>query len=225
MTRHVRTHAPRKVLVLALLLFGFFLLAAPSASAQTDTSAPEATIEPPPDSTPDSTPEEPTDDGDGNEKLLVALLIGAGLVGIVAIIASLMGRSKTAPAPATAPRQAPAQPSPKRQLLGNIQWLHDQLSLELLTGSAEQAAQRWGTERGRADNMAIQAQQVAAGGGGAIWQQLAGSISALSASLDTAINLRSDDDADPALVREAVAVVNRKRSNMLPLIGTAAQGA
>jgi hypothetical protein len=124
-----------------------------------------------------------------------------------------------------APQAAPAAPSPKRQLLGNLQWLHDQLSLELLTGSAEQASQRWATERSRTDNMAIQAQQIAAAGGGAVWQQLASSVSGLSASLDTAINLRADDQADPTIVREAVSVVNRKRSAMLQGINNAAMTA
>ncbi|MFV1990629.1 MAG: hypothetical protein ACC652_07795 [Acidimicrobiales bacterium] len=196
---------------------------APPETAPPETAPPETN--PPDDAAPpDSTaPEEPVDDGDSDSKILIALLIGAALVGVVAIVASLMGRDKTV---APAPQAAPTAPSPKRQLLGNVQWLHDQLSLELLTGSAEQAAQRWSSERVRVDNMAIQAQQIAAEGADTVtWQQLAGSISGLSSSLNTAIGLRSDEEADPTLVREAVEVVNRKRRGLLPLINAAAQGA
>jgi hypothetical protein len=229
MTRHVQTSSSRRSLFVALLLAGFLLFAfAPTVSAQTETTAPPATDPPTettgaPDDGGDETDE--TDDGDGNEKLLIALLIGGALVGGVALIASLLSRGgNSAPAaPAAAAPVAPAPPSPKRQLLGNIQWLHDQLSLELLTGSADQASQRWASERGRTDNMSIQAQQIAAGGGGAAWQQLASSVSGLSAALDTAINLRADDQADPTIVSESVAVVNRKRSDLLRSIGSASQ--
>ncbi|MDH3752547.1 MAG: hypothetical protein OEU32_01645, partial [Acidimicrobiia bacterium] len=164
----------------------------------------------------------PADDADDNAStVLVAVLIVAFVV-VLIVAFSLAGRRSK---PTTAATRPVSTISPRRQLLGNVQWLHDQLSLELLSAPGEAAAQRWLTERPRVDSMAIACQQTAAAGGGPEWQQLAARISGVARSLDTAIALRADPAADPTLVHEAIDAVNRNRANLMRSAQTANQSA
>lgn len=82
---------------------------------------------------------------------------------------------------------------------------------------------RWASERQRVDNIAISCQQQAADGGGQAWRQLAGAVSSLAGSLDTALRLRAEPGSDPDLVRDAIALVSQRRGEMMRDAQLAAQ--
>ena len=155
------------------------------------------------------------DDGDGNGDVLIVVLVAVLAVLVLAALGMVFGGRRSRPAAAPAPAARAAAPSPRRDVLANVRWLHDQLSIELLGAAGPQAAARWRSERARVDNMAIACQGVAADGGGDQWRQLASAVSALAGSLDTATELRAQTEPDPSLVTEAMAVVDRNRAQML----------
>jgi hypothetical protein len=189
----------------------------PAEPAPEQPAEPEQPIEPAPEQ-PTATPDET--DGDSNTQTLIVILIIVGLaLGVIAIVASTRSRSgRRAQTGATAM-------SSSRQLLGDVQWIHDQLSLELLASPGPQAVQRWQTQRSRVDATAIGCQQEAARGGGQPWQELAGSVSSLASALDTALSLGSDPGADPNMVCEAVDIANQRRGEMMRIAQIASQTA
>lgn len=162
------------------------------------------------------------DDGDdsGTDLLPIVLIVG-GVIALVAILGALFGRSRRpAPAPAArtqAPRP-PATPSPQASLLDTAQWVHDQLSLELMAASPTSAGQRWATERTRLDNIAIGAQQQYSAGNDANWQPFGQTVSSLASAIDTNLELRAQDPPNQQLVAESTDVVNRNRATLQQLI-------
>ncbi len=175
----------------------------PSEPATTDPEAP-ATTEP------------AGEDGDdsGVDWLPIVLIVG-GILALLVVLGALIGRSKRPPATqATRPRapQAPSTPSPQASLLSTAQWIHDQLSLELMAANPTSALQRWSTERGRLDNVAIGAQAQFASGADPNWQGFGQTVSSLATALDTNLQLRAQDPADPELIGQSTDVVNRNRS-------------
>lgn len=139
----------------------------------------------------------------------VVLIIG-GIIIVLALLASLFGRSKR--------RTPPLAESPQANLLSTSQWIHDQLTLELLAAPPTAALQRWATERSRLDNVAIGAQQQFSEGKDANWQPLAQTMSTLASALDTDLQLRAQDPPNAQLINESTAVVNNQRAALAQLI-------
>ena len=80
---------------------------------------------------------------------------------------------------------------------------------------------RWTTDRGRLDDATIRAQRFSAEPEhGLAWQSLAQSLSLLSASMDTLIELRNAAQPDDQLIAEATAVVQRHRAQLADDIAT-----
>lgn len=215
--------------VVALLAAAVVLLpvteaAAHPATAPPGTDAPaEATpVEPVPTEPPATeSPATPTTDAPGAEDDSTdipwgTILLVAGLVLVLLLIAgALTNRRSTAATRSAAPRRAdPAQSS----LLSTSQWIHDQLSLELLAAPAAGARQRWATERSRLDNVAIGAQQQWTEGHGEAWQRLGQTTSALAGAIETNISLREQAEPNPQLVQESIDVVNRNRAVQQQLV-------
>lgn len=203
--------AMRRLLVVALVVVLGVLVAAP-AVAQTDTTQPPAPTEAPATTAPPATeaPSTTVPPSDGDDELTAGtllLLIVVGLA-IAAIIGAVVaGRGKDQPAPATV--------SPKRDLLANVRWLHDQLSVYLLSGPGPQSSVQWQADRYRVQTMATTAEGYARGEGGAAWHRLSVAVSDVVAALDTATALRADPNADPASVSQAIAVVNQNRALLM----------
>lgn len=183
--------------------------ATPAEPAPTDPPATEAPAAP-------TTAAPDTDDDDGTDIPWGTILLVAGLVlALLLIVSALTSRSSRSSRQAAAPRRAdPAQSS----LLSTSQWIHDQLSLELLAATPTAARQRWATERSRLDNVAIGAQQQWTEGHGEAWQRLGQTTSALAGAIETNISLREQQDPNPQLVQESIDVVNRNRSVQQQLI-------
>ncbi|MGI9601533.1 MAG: hypothetical protein ACR2QE_06600 [Acidimicrobiales bacterium] len=219
---------PGRLAVLLVVVAGLVTGPVMAAAAQ-ETTDPPATETPATD--PPATEAPPADDGatdsgtdseggdsDSNSGTIVLVAIIA-LAAIAIIAAMLFGRRGSSSPKAAAP--VARRSTPQTELLGNVRWLHDQLTLELLAAPGAQAQQRWAADRIRVQNMAIEAQQLATGEAAPVWQQVATSIGAVSTSLDTATSLRADPDTDPTLVNEAVAVVNRNRAQLMAAAETA----
>ncbi len=227
------TALPR-LTVLALVATAAVLVpAAASATAPPATEAPAeaTTAEPAPTEPPADPPateapappaaETPVDgevDGDDDGIDIpwgTILLVGALVVALLVIVSAFSGRTSSRARRAAAPRRAdPARSS----LLSTSQWVHDQLSLELMAASPASARQRWATERSRLDNVAIGAQQQWTEGHGEAWQRLGQTTSALAGALETNIALREQAEPNPQLVQQSVDVVNRNRAVLQQLI-------
>jgi hypothetical protein len=191
---------------------------APSATDAPETGPPE-TAPPetaPPETAPPATdaPETgppATDAPDGSEEgddglNWLALVLVLGAFGFLAALFARAGRRRATPAPTVDPRA---------QMLSTAQWIHDQLSLELLALSPADAQQRWAAERDRFTQLMIDVRATAPGRRSpAAWEQLAQSVAALQSSLDTAVRVRGADQPDPDLVREAVTLANGRRAEL-----------
>lgn len=194
--------------------------AAPSDTAQTDpgpvtTDAPAPTPTRAPVTT---TPAEAADDSSDTNWPLIIVVIIAGVALVLALVA-LFSRPKKQPAtgrPAVAPTSP--QQSPQVALLSTAQWIHDQLTLELMAAVPQQAVVRWANERSRLDNVAIGAQQQYAAGAGEPWQSLGQMMSLLATSLDTNLDLRAQDQSNAQLLAESTDVVNRHRATLQQLL-------
>ena len=177
---------------------------------------PPATEAPAPPATEAPVDEVQVDDDDGIDVPWgTILLVGALVLALLLIVGALSSRTSSRARRAATPRRAdPARSS----LLSTSQWVHDQLSLELMAASPTSARQRWATERSRLDNVAIGAHQQWTEGHGEAWQRLGQTTSALAGALETNITLREQAEPDPQLVRQSVDVVNRNRAVLQQLI-------
>ena len=174
--------------------------------------APEPEPEPEPEPTPDPPPDE-GDDAGGIPWLAIALL-AAVIAALVAVVSR--GRRRTGPATRSASGSGP--PSIEHRVLGDAQWLHDQLSLQVLAGPGATSEQRWQLERSRVDVTVRTAHRLGSEPPDRGFAELAAAIDSVANGLDTACALRSDATTDPTVVAEAVAVVQRRRQVLLEWI-------
>lgn len=191
--------------------------AAVQATTPPDTVAP-ATAAPvtTPDTTPDTTPVTiaPDNGGSDTDWLPIIIVVILGIV-LISILVALMSRRK--PAAATTTSAAPVA-SPQSEIMSTAQWIHDQLSLELLAAAPAAGLQRWTSERSRLDNVAIRANQQFTEGRGEAWQGLGQSMSQLGAALDTSLQLRNQDPPNAQLIQESTDVVTRRRGELQMLL-------
>jgi len=202
-------------------------LAAPAAAATPTTTptepAPPETLpaEPaPPETipaTPDTVPAEAEeDDGvDVGTWLLITLIVVLAIIVVSAVIGGIGRRSKgnTAPQAAAPVPPAPVNDAP-HQLLASAQWVHDQLSLELMAAAPVQALQRWSVERTRIDNIVIGTQAEASRLNSASWLQLGQFLSELAAAIETNLQLRSQEPPNVGLVQESANVITARRNDI-----------
>ncbi len=176
---------------------------APPETAPPETAPPETA--PPETAPPETAPEvDESDDGGGsNLPVIVAILLG---VAALFVAAAALTRRR--------PPAATAIPDRRPQLISMARWVHDQFSLEVLGLPADDARQRWSTERNRLDQLAIDLRVQAAERDPEVWTNLSTTVSALAASLDTAVRMRSTPDVDDQLTREAVEIANRHRADL-----------
>jgi hypothetical protein len=173
-----------------------------------------STSAPVPDTVPDTTVA-PDPSGGGIAIDWQTVMIIAAVIGIIVVGLSMIVSRRRAPRPIERriPAARPAtNPSLGARVVRDVQWFHDQLSLELLVGSAAEARGRWLVERPRVELMQRTAQELGAHNPGSGWPELAGAITELSISLDTATNIRTS--ADPTTITEAANVVNRRRQEL-----------
>lgn len=177
--------------------------------------APPDVENPPVDETPDPVDDGADDesgDGGGNTVFLgLIAFLALALIGVLMMSGRSRGRT---PTEVPTFRRPNPEPGPAQELLGETAWLHDQLSMEVLRGPADQAHRRWQNERSRIDAMTREAQQLAATTQRGEWRDLAASISTVGASIDSAIVTRLDASSDPSIVHETIEVVNRNRGQL-----------
>jgi hypothetical protein len=176
-----------------------------------------------------TTPDTVTPDGGGDDDIPWPLIIagGAVVIAVIALIAALSRRGSSSGGTATV-QPTPSAASHQHHVaqdrgyaLGSAQWVHDNFTVELLAASPEAAARRWNSDRARLDDATIRAQRFSADPQhGVAWQSLAQSLSLLSASLETLIQLRNADEPDSGLIHEATDVVQRHRAQLASDIAT-----
>ncbi|HEU0042106.1 MAG TPA: hypothetical protein VFQ15_07140 [Jiangellaceae bacterium] len=185
---------------------------APPVTAPPETSPPAAA----PDTVPAGVPAEEDDDGiDVGTWLLVTLVVVLAIIVISAVIGGIGrrsgGRTKTRAA-------APAPPAPAtdtaHQLLASAQWVHDQLSLELMAAAPAQARQRWSVERSRIDNIVIGTQAEASRLNSASWLQLGQFLSELASAIETNLQLRMQDPPNLGMIQESANVITARRNDI-----------
>ena len=189
---------------------------APPETSPPETSPPETAV---PDTTPSSVPDTvPGDDSgaDVGKWLVVAVIVILAIVVVGAVIGGLTRRPSRAAS--TAPRVPPTPTPPvdnaAHQLLATAQWIHDQLTLELLAADPAQAQQRWVVERTRVDNVVIGTQAEASQLNSATWLQLGQFLTQLASAIDTNLQLRSQQPPNPGLVQESVNVITARRNDI-----------
>jgi hypothetical protein len=155
-------------------------------------------------------PDDGGDDIDWGTIILVTILG----IAVIALIIALMSRRK----PTTAGGTVTPTASSQSEILSTAQWIHDQLSLELLAAAPAAALQRWTVERTRVDNVAIRAQQQFTQGYGEAWQSLGSAMSQLGTSLDTVLQLRNQQPPNAQLIQQANDVVGRRRADLQLLL-------
>ncbi len=184
----------------------------PAEPAPAETSPPEAAA---PDTIPTSVPAEEDDGIDVGTWLLVTLVI---VLAIIVISAVVRGMGRRSGGTTTTPVAAPVPPAPAtdnaHQLLASAQWVHDQLSLELMAAAPAQALQRWGVERTRIDNIVIGTQAEASRLNSASWLQLGQFLSELAAAIDTNLQLRMQDPPNLGMVQESANVITARRNDI-----------
>jgi len=211
---------PRFITV-ALIALAVSAMGTTATAATQTTPAPEPTEAPAPEPTTAPVPEPTTASptvtvpadvaDDDNDWLWIAVLIGLGIA-ILALIAYLIGSRKPAPTHRTAPAAAVA--SPALDLLNTSQWIHDQFSMQLLAATPPTALARWSAERSRLDGVAIGAHQLYLEGGGDMWQRLEQIMTLLATSIDTNVQLRTQDPPNVQLITESANVVNGHRATL-----------
>jgi len=186
--------------------------------APPETVAPE-TLPPetlPPETVPGTVPAVAEEDDDGIDVgtwLLVTLFIVLAIIIVSAVVTGIGRRSKKTP-PAAAPvPPAPVNDAP-HQLLASAQWVHDQLSLELMAAAPTQALQRWAVERTRIDNIVIGTQAEASRLNSASWLQLGQFLSELAAAIETNLQLRMQEPPNVGLVQESANVITARRNDI-----------
>lgn len=180
----------------------------PPDTAPPDTAAPATT----PDTVaPDTIA--PDNGGSDVDWLPIVLVVVLGII-LISLLVALMSRKK----PTTAAGTVAPTASPQSEILSTAQWIHDQLSLELMAAAPAAGLQRWNVERTRVDNVAIRAQQQSTQGYGEAWQRLGQSMSQLGTSIDTALQLRNQQPPNAQLIQEATDVVSRRRADLQLLL-------
>ncbi|MDH3705015.1 MAG: hypothetical protein OES57_03065 [Acidimicrobiia bacterium] len=212
-----RRHRARLAAVLvATAILG--ALAMGPLSAQTDTTQPPgteapATTAPPSTEAPATTappgtvaPADSTDEIDVGT-LMLLIVVGLAIAAIIGAVVAGRGKHDQTGVSATA--------TAKRDLLANVRWLHDQLSIYLMSGPGPQSSVQWQADRYRVQTMAATAEGYASGEAGGAWHRLSVAIADVVAALDSATALRADPNADPAAVSHAIGVVNQNRALLM----------
>jgi hypothetical protein len=189
------------------------------ASPETNPPTTESPVDPTtPVTTPASTPVTTPDSGGGGDDDTPWLAI----IAIAVVVAGLIGFLVSRAAPSRSSSSAGAAPvgnSARTDVLGAAQWVNDQLALEVLAATPEQATQRWAVERSRVDSIAIRANQQAHGADASSWVLLGQILAAVGSSLDNAVTLRGQPEPNPALIQQAVDVVNGHRRQLAGQLG------
>jgi len=203
---------------LIVLVLGIAGGASSAMAASVDTAPPEAPaptepapVEPAPETSVADTV--PPEEDDGTDWIPIVLIVLGGALLIAVVVALVTRNPRTSSSSAAQPQQRAAS-SVQSNLLSTAQWIHDQLSLELLAAAPVAAQQRWLTDRSRLDDVVIGAQQQWAEGHGTGWQQLGQVLSSLATAIDTNIHLRVQPTTDASLIAESNDVVNRQRGTL-----------
>jgi hypothetical protein len=177
-----------------------------------DTVTPATTPATTPVTTPDTVA--PDNGGSDTDWFPIVLVVVLGII-LISLLVALMSRRKPAAA-AARPVTPPA--SAQSEIMSTAQWVHDQLSLEILAAAPAAGLQRWTVERSRLDNIAIRANQQFTEGHGEAWQRLGQSMSQLGGALDTTLQLRNQEPPNAQLIQESTDVVTRRRGELQLLL-------
>ncbi len=160
-----------------------------------------------------TTTEAGDEDGDDVDWGLIALIAGIGLaVGLLLwLIISQVSRSS---------REHDTLDRRIAHLVGGAQWVHDQASLELMSGtqSPERLRGAWMDTRRRVNDLATQASEAAVTARGDVvgeLRQLSSALTALGGAMDTHVDLRlqahGTDAGATIAINESAETVNERR--------------
>ena len=177
---------------------------------------------PPTDAPPDTAPStSPTTEAGGGEDddaetrwLLIALIAG----GVVVLAVGLAAFLRRPGAPARSGEDVTVRRE-QASVLATAQWVHDQLSVELLTAPVEQTTPRWAEERRRIDHLVIVATRHSTSRDD-LWAQLAGAAASLSLAIDTSLQLRLQQPPNRAMITDADSVTARRRAELGAVLGS-----
>jgi hypothetical protein len=153
------------------------------------------------------------EDGDGVDWGLVALIAGIALAVVLLLWLVISQVSRTSREHDTLDRRI-------AHLVGGAQWVHDQASLELMSGtqSPERLRAAWIDTRRRVNDLATQASEAAVTARGDVvgeLRQLSTALTALGGAMDTNVDLRlrpQGTDAGAAIaINESAETVNERR--------------
>lgn len=147
-------------------------------------------------------------DGGGDTPLGRVVLVAVLFVAAVSVVAAIAGTRRRRA------RTHAEQPDERRRVAGTAQWVHDQLSLELMAIPAHEADQRWVSERRHLEDLAVDCRRIADQQDPEIWETMAAILDSLAAALDTCIEARRADDADEHTIGESILEVNRRRAEL-----------
>lgn len=185
----------------------------PPSTEQPTTSIDEPDTE---DDTPATTAEPATtdDDDDGSDVDwgLIALIGGIALAVLLLVWLVVSQVSRSSRDHATLDRRI-------AHLVGGAQWVHDQASLELMSGaqSPDRLRASWVDTRRRVNDLATQASEAAVTSRGDVAQELrllSSALSGLEGAIDTHVDLRLQSQGDSAAsiaVNESAQTVNERR--------------
>lgn len=185
----------------------------PPTTEQPTTSIDEPDTE---DDTPATTAEPATtdDDDDGSDVDwgLIALIGGIALAVLLLVWLVVSQVSRSSREHATLDRRI-------AHLVGGAQWVHDQASLELMSGaqSPDRLRASWVDTRRRVNDLATQASEAAVTSRGDVAQELrllSSALSGLEGAIDTHVDLRLQSQGDSAAsiaVNESAQTVNERR--------------
>ncbi len=131
-------------------------------------------------------------------------------IGLIAIAAAWSGRRNAAPSGAGSP-DAPQ----RRQLLANVRWLHDDVSVRVLSSQPLVASQQWEAVRFKVEGMASNANSLSSKAGGGTWHRLSQAITDTIAALDYVVSVRNDPTASPTTVAQATSLVGENRDILM----------
>ncbi|MEX2625944.1 MAG: hypothetical protein WD225_03615 [Ilumatobacteraceae bacterium] len=148
-------------------------------------------------------------DDDVSIPWLSIVLVSVAIVALFVLARALMrpGGRPTATRTAVSPDDAVRS-------LGDAQWFHDRVSVDVLAGDAETGPARWAAQRHVVDGIVRDALRRGTQAPRSGWNELAASIAALQRALDTATAERGDASADPADVAESATEVDRAREQL-----------
>lgn len=136
------------------------------------------------------------------------------VVSVVIVALFVLARVLLRPGGRRTTTRSTVSPDDAVRSLGDAQWFHDQVSVDVLTGADETGLARWAAQRTVVDGIVRDALRRGSQAPRSGWNELAASVAALQRALDTATAARNDASSEPTHLTESAAEVDRAREQL-----------